>query len=534
MKKGFLILLLIAFTSIVIFAESKNIERSSKVNDQNLININQCSMYISNFGIFGQNNATGNSGFWWPTAYSSETYIFGAGIWVGALVDTGFIVDSTGTDTTWLTDTLVSCGYNPNSGATEFVPGDIIDSLPDRPSPYTNPWDIVYMSTTDNNGNEWPVRTSSNGDSIISEQDSYCEYNDKEESAHFTAENKPLNIEIHQTTYGWTGPILEDIIFIKFDIRNDRDNAQSLKKCYIGIMADNDIGNESGSAANDLLGFIDTMTVDYNGVPDTLLQMNVGYQFQLEEEVDWSHFPAIIEYDYLQSPKATESVDLYHDGTYIIPAGERIGMTSFNYSTIVTDPATKEERYQMLAGYDHISYNPSDPEDSYKPFPTWGVGVDSFPGQTENPSYVGDKRFMMSSGPFELKNGEKTTLVVAIIMAETKDEIVMKSLVARQMYDSILISGVQETKTKVKKIENPAELINFNIKNNAITFESNELLNVSVYDVSGRSAFADMRVLIGNTKYSYTINVSNLKNGIYILNTTNSSTKISKKILLIK
>ncbi|MDD3804524.1 MAG: hypothetical protein PHW02_09110, partial [bacterium] len=326
----------------------------SRTMDQQLLNMNEMNMYISNFGIYGQNNWTGNAGGWWPRAYPSETYIFGAGVWVGALVDTGFTVD--GTDTTWLTDTLVTCGYNPNTGGTEFVPGDIDPNSPDRPTPYVNPWDIVYISTNDNGGQPWPIKTTAGGDSVVSMQDSYCEYNDKDPSEHFTTDNKPLEIEVMQTTYAWVGPLKEDIVFIKFDIRNDRTDGEDLKKCFVGLAADNDIGNEADDAANDLLGFIDTMTVDYNGVTDTLMQINVGYQFQLESEAGWTNYPGVIAYKYMESPIATDTVDVYHDGSFIVDPGSRIGMTTFNFFTIATDPSTKQARYVTLAGYDHTAF----------------------------------------------------------------------------------------------------------------------------------------------------------------------------------
>ncbi|MGE3062104.1 MAG: hypothetical protein AB7T10_00505 [bacterium] len=449
--KRFLITFLALVLVMPIMARTAVENDGSRIMDQQLLNMNEMNMYISNFGIYGQNNWTGNSGGWWPRAYPSETYIFGAGVWVGALVDTGFTVD--GTDTTWLTDTLVTCGYDANSGTTEFVPGDIDPNAPDRPSPWTNAWDIVYVSTEENGGQPWPIKTTTGADSVVSMQDSYCEYNDKDSAAHIAIENKPLEIEVMQTSYAWVGPLKEDIVFLKFDIRNDRTDGEDLKKCFIGLAADNDIGNEADDAANDLLGFIDTMTVDYNGVEDTLMQINVGYQFQLESEAGWHDTPGIIAYKYMQSPIATERVDLYHDESVVIEPGldtiytdstrtvidtilpRQIGMTTFNYFTIATDPSTKQARYVTLAGYDHTAFNPLDPDVSFRPFPVWGTGVAGFPGQTQDPSLAADKRFVMSSGPFTLFNDSTVTVIIAIIMSKNSDEMLDKMLIAQSIYD---------------------------------------------------------------------------------------------------
>lgn len=435
--KRFLLTFLTLVFVLPLMARTATDDYGSRNFDQQMLDMNQVNMYISNFGIFGQNNTTGNSGAFWPAGFPAETYIFGAGVWIGALVDTGFTVDSAGIDTTWLTDTLVSCGYNPNSGATEYVPGDIDDNSPDRPSPYTNPWDIIYISTSENSGQAWPLRNSEGGDSVVSMQDSYCEYNDKEASAHFTADNKPLGVEIAQTSYAWVGPLKEDMVFLKFDIRNDRTDSNDLKKCFVGVVADNDIGNEAGSAANDLLGFIDVDSVNYNGI-DTIMQINVGYQFQTAEEAGWSHFPAIISYKYMESPIATEPVDLYHDSSYIIAKGGRIGMTTFNFFTIATDPATKQERYLSLAGYDHTVFNPNNPESSFRPFPTgeYWTTVAGYPGKREIDTRKGDKRFVMASGPFTLFNDSTATVIIAIIMSEDTSEMYDKILMSQTIYDA--------------------------------------------------------------------------------------------------
>lgn len=428
LKKLFFVLLTLLFT-LTIFARPAYIDpkmTSGRVFDQRILDINQINTYITNFAIFGQDVYSGNiSGLYWPAGFPQETYVFGAGVWVG-----GIIENDDGTE-----DTTMSCGYYPNSASTEFVPGDINDASPDRPTPYNNPWDIVYISTSDNYGQPWPLKTTSGADSVVSMQDSYTEFNDMDLSYRLVPSSIPLEIEVKQTTYAWVGPLKEDIIFIKYDIQNKRSDKKDIKKCYVGIGADNDIGNEAQDAANDLLGFIDTMTVDYAGVNDTLMQINVGYQFQLEEEANWTHFPGIVAYKYLESPKATEPIDLYHDGSFIIPAGERIGMTTFNYFTIQTDPSDHIKRYLVLAGYDHTRYNPNDPEASYRPFPNWGQGVPGFPGKTEDPTAAGDKRFAMASGPFTLKYDSTATVIIGIIISKNSDEMLDKMLIAQQIYD---------------------------------------------------------------------------------------------------
>ncbi len=396
--------------------------------------INQLNMTVTNYGIFGHNVLLSVAGGYWPAGFPAENYVYGCGIWFGALVDTSS--DSLTTKY----DTLVTCGYNPNSGAGEFVPGDGSDT-----PLYSRASEVVYVSTNE----DWNTAIEGKPDTVVSMQDSWCEYSDLDVTQHFTPDNVPLELMVRQTGYAWVGPLKEDMIFLTFEIQNARKDGKDLENCYMGVAADLDIGNESGTSANDLLGFIDTMTVDYSGVTDTLMQINVGYQFQLDSEGGWAHEPALVAFKYMKSPVATQEVDVYHDGSVIIYPGQdtldiggdivikdrEIGMTTFNYFTIDTDPATKEERYQVLAGYNHQLFNPGNPENSFSPFPVWGEGTPGYPGQSQNESTAGDKRFVMASGPFSLKNDSTTSVIIAVYVARDAEELLDKALTAQDIYD---------------------------------------------------------------------------------------------------
>ncbi len=385
---------------------------------------NQFHLTVTNYGVIGHNVMTGDAGGYWPSGYPAENYVYGSGIWFGALMDTLI----TGSDT--LRDTLVTAGYHPSSGCSEFVPGW------DADFPYNEPDEIIYVSGEYNNGFSWPIKSSTGYDSILSFRDTYTHYNDLDANCHFSTENHPLGIQVNQFTYTWYGPLLEDIQFIKLTVINDNPDFRDLKQCYFAYLADLDIGNESGSLANDRIGFIDTMTVDYAGSMDTLMQLNTGYQFQVVSETGWAHKPGIPSIVYLSSPIATHDIDLHHDSSYIIPLGSEIGMTSFNYFTLATDPSTKEERYQLIAGYDHLNFNIGDPEASYRPFPNWGEGTAGYPGQTQYED--GDKRFIMSCGPFDLQYGDSVSIVFAIAINKDSSVIVDNSLAIINFWNNYL------------------------------------------------------------------------------------------------
>ncbi len=399
MKKIFLLIIIIMI-SISIFANY----------DAEWYEENELCVKFSNFGVFGYDLSTGDPGGYWPSDYPSENYIYGAGIWVGALIDTN----------SGLFDTLVTCGYRPGSGISEFVPG--FDASVSRI--YDDPEVRVYLSGEENGGFLWPIRTINNKDSIFSHNDLYAFFNDKDTFQHFFAENKPLDIEVKMYVYSWKNPFMENTLFIRYTIKNARTDGKTLENVFFGLNIDNDIGNEAGTSANDLLGFIDTITTDYWNISDTLIRMNTVYQFQQDSETGWHDFPGIITYTVLESPEAKENIDLYGDGDFIINQGDEVGLTSFTQYTLQTDPVNKIERYLTMAGYDIVNFDPSDPQASYEPFPNWGQGTSGYPGKTMYSGNAGDQRFSMSSGYFDLLPGESKDFVIAVYINKQAEDIV--------------------------------------------------------------------------------------------------------------
>jgi len=498
MKKG-IILVILLFLFTMLFADW----------DAKRYGGNQLTIMLTNYGIFGQNVLTGSSGAYWPAGYPDETYIFGAGIWFGGLIDTSG-------DT--LCDTLVSAGYRPASGVTEFSPGDDINH---------DSTDIVYLSNSDNNGLGWPIKDEEGNDYVFSDIDAFCLFNDKDSSQHFTEENLPLDIEVREYGYEWNTVFLQDVKFIKYIVKNARTDGKTIKNAYISVATDNDIGNESGSAANDILGFIDTITTNYGNTADTLIQLNTVYQFQLDSEPGWEHTPAIISYILLQTPKATDSIDLYHDGNFIIEPGQEIGLTSLYSFSLQTDPVNKEERYQLLAGYDHLSFDPNDPEASYEPFPTWGQGTSGYPGQTESES--SDKRFILSTGPFTLSPGDSVEYVFAICMNRSVDDIVPNASYLIYLWHNQGELGIKE-KTKrnnnVMYISKP--IINDELVLNIVS--NGALFDINIYDIQGRKV---EHLFNGNITGQREIKKQlHLNNGVYFIKDILNNSKSLKFIIM--
>jgi len=407
----------------MLYARPATTLSGSKVYSYAIIDGSELCMYITNYGTFGHNVVQGGSGGWWPRVRRNETYIYGAGVWVGALKR------NSSDPSKW--DTVVTFFYNPNSGQSEGAPAlvptwikrDTIVSEPDYTDyarAISDPQARVYLSNSDNAGYGWPIKeVTTSGDTvnyILSTLDSYTRFTDLNPSRQESG-SRPLGILVDQWTYQFDVPGLKDITFLLWRVKNI--SGDTLKDVYIGACYDDDIGNEAGSNANDLVGFV--RTYDFGTGP---IMLNLAYQYQLVPEPGWigidgAGMPGVIGSVFLKSPLATKEVVIIDTiGTPVGPdtvrPGEPLGMTAFKIFTIQIDPRDDGERYVVMSGWDPVSaggrYNPY-MDDVYGP---------------------GDKRFIQVSGPFDMPPGAEAELVVAAVIAKDSTNI---KFVAKKAWD---------------------------------------------------------------------------------------------------
>ncbi|UCD04743.1 MAG: T9SS type A sorting domain-containing protein [candidate division WOR-3 bacterium] len=366
-------------------------------------NINQVECCVSNYGKFGQDETGNNAGCWWPVG-SNQNYIYGAGSWFGT-------VDVNG-------DSLVTIGYGPHGGESEYAPGRMGWSVSD-------PRAIIYMMPS-----TWPPPVDPElpmaPTEAKSHQDSWCVYNDGDIQYHIAGDTRPIELEVYQTVYAWNLSTTADIIFIRYECVNTTED--TLKQCYFGVCADNDIGNEAGNAANDRISGIVGQWYVIEG--DSTWIDNLGYQWQeVEEPGTPPWMPGTIGFDYLQSPwdivpdedkdgdgildqYEMDSVYFYEnllgdslfdadlDGTpdFRDPSQiPQLGMTAFKRFTLNLEPNLDYERYTTLAGYNFRT-------GVYEPYDTVPPDPD-------------DQRFLQCSGPFDLPPHESATVLVGIVFA---------------------------------------------------------------------------------------------------------------------
>lgn len=492
--------------------------------DQSWLDINDFHIMVTNFGVIGMDVFSGSvAGAYWPAGFPNETYFWGSGIWFGALVDS--LTDSNNL----ITDTLVSFGYDPSHSLTEFIPGVV--GISEDPSVR------VYLSTSDNDGYGWPIKDRYNRDSILSDQDSYCWYSDKDPNHQEFSPFKSIGIEVFQYSYAWTADSLKDIVIFKFEIVNLRDDRKKIRNCYFSISADPDIANDSETSTNELLGFIDTMTVRNNrtGISE-LVRMNTVYQFQLDSEIGWHSNPGIPSLVLISTPKAESDIDLYGDGGLIINKYEEIGLTSFTPLKSYYDPNSTTAQYLVMSGHNFKTFNPTNPDLSYESFPKWGKGVVGYPGKTERPEEEGDKRFVISTGPFDLDYNEKAVFAVAYVINPTPDDIVKNTLKLFKLFKNSDYSSIDEKKRVLMEKNKFSFYLTKDVFGNEIDlYLTNSDMNnvdIDILDIQGKKVLQVYKGILFKNK---NIKVKhNLSSGVYFVRCIYGDKNIVKKIKILK
>lgn len=199
---------------------------------------------------------------------------------------------------------------------------------------------------------------------ILSREDSWCCFNDSDSVYHILKDTRPIGIEVYQTVYEWTYPILEDMVFFKYEIKNVTDH--TLYDCYCGIVFDCDIGNEAAPNQNDICNAIVGRWYVNNLPPEMWDVDNDGLP-------DWR--------DASENPQ--------------------LGMTAYKRFLLSLEPNKDNERYLTLAGYNFTT-------GQYEPYDTILTPPD-------------DQRFLISTGPFNLMPDSMLAIVFTLILTQWHD-----------------------------------------------------------------------------------------------------------------
>lgn len=417
--------------------------------------VSNIQFYQTNYGIFGYNVQRGEGGGIWPRG-SLNQYIFAGGVWLGCIKPHPQIPGEM--------RKYVSISYNPNSGRSWMVPGridegDFIDQndiykhriyfstdfIPSTGSPRAANetewpawpiWDIEqdrqlmhdrYFGRYVLTPSERNLATHTKGPAFISGEDIFTTYKDTDLSryeggvANRRNQGYPLRLQYEQTIYSWGFGDYRDFIFIRYDIINY--SQDTLWECWMAPVMDVDIArtyNSHRGAGND--------RVRYYHEGDSL---NLAFQWSNTDQGELGYGFGYLGFDFLESPAVIKVIDengneIITDSTGFVRRDkpfytndEQLGLVTCRNWPIEVDPQEDEERYNFVSA--RVKDGDTGP---------------------------GDKRFLMATGPFNMRPKDTVRVVVGMILAnkairnepdgstEDVQELIRKDMFAQSVYDN--------------------------------------------------------------------------------------------------
>lgn len=420
--------------------------------------VSNIEFFSSNYGIFGLDIARNLGGGYWPRG-SRNQYIFGGGMWFGT-EKKRFVFDTTLQRNVQVTRTYCNVSYDPSQASSWMTPGRIEEGTP-------NKQDIkkyrTYFSTDFNpktgvpynreDGPNWPIwdtglepynpnydaskdtikfsryfgryindislrnsTTWPKGPAMISGEDIFATFNDADLTryqggASFRrSQGYPLNIQMEQMIYSWGFGDYKDFIFVKFDIINF--SLDTLWNCWMAPIMDVDVARAPQlfiGAQNDRVKYYDR--------EDTL---NMATQWSDGQFGESGFGFGYLGFDWLESPATIK-----HFGNVTVYDTTIVGGNIVIDSTIQYREIKKED--SDFVRKDSAYYaNPS--QLGLRTFRNWSSADDiredfaryqfiSSGGNQLGISEPGDKRFMMSTGPFHIRPRDTSRVVVGIMIA---------------------------------------------------------------------------------------------------------------------
>ena len=236
---------------------------------------------------------------------------------------------------------------------------------------------------------------------------------------HLTTAVPSIGLEVTVQAFAFaTSNALNNTTFYKYTLRYKGDS--DLQDAYLGLWSDPDLGN----FGDDYVGADTTLGLGFVYNSDDLDEGSTGY----------GERPPALGYDYFQGPLVNDDgIDNDGDGQ-IDEDEERIDLSAFVYynndGSNIGNPSGGEEFYNYLRarlrdgqpiteGFDGT--DPNQPETNIM-FPAnppefWSE-YDRDPAPGLQPTIPGDRRFLLSSGPFTIRQGSEQEIVFGIVWAQ--------------------------------------------------------------------------------------------------------------------
>jgi hypothetical protein len=236
--------------------------------------------------------------------------------------------------------------------------------------------------------NGWPVKDEMGNPVFLSDQDSYCAYNDSNNTV------KILGIQVEQIGYTYGVKFAQNIIFFKYIITNQSEN--DYDSLYFALYNDLDIGNISGGVPE-----YDDDKIDF------IKEKNFLYFYDADNySSEWPDGKVgMMGIAFLKTPEIN---------------GVQLGITDMHYNLYYDDRDIDTVQYGIISSspslynsslgqyYFHLGNNTALNYCDPATIPATGLDIVA----------------NISSGPYTLRSGEKLEFYTAIIAGEDLNELI--------------------------------------------------------------------------------------------------------------
>lgn len=245
----------------------------------------------------------------------------------------------------------------------------------------------------------WPVKDAEGNNLFLSDQDSYCVYNDSNNTVSI------LGIQIAQTGYAYGVDFAKNMIFFKYEITNT--SPQDLNNFYFSLYADIDVGDVEGGVPeylDDKLNFIK--------------DQNLVYFFDDGYSSEWpdgkTGFFGVM---FLKTPVVNGVEPGVTDMHYNI-YDDDYDIDTVQYGIMSSDPDLYHS--SMGSKYFHLGSSTNLHYDDPATIPASGL----------------DLLANMSSGPYTLGRNDTLVFITAIVAGETEEELLKSAATARSTVEA--------------------------------------------------------------------------------------------------
>ena len=356
------------------------------IDNDDRMNVNNLDMAVTNHGSLAYDLITGNAGLIYPKG-TLKTAVFAAGPWIGAKVN-GAI--------------RVALGEYSQ----EFVPGPMANGTfqPDQPAFHN----FSFSRSHPLSGSDLDAYLAQGGPTdatgqalLFGDATIWSVFNDANPSIHVNegGSTAPLGLEVQQTVFAFnrSGP-LGNTIFVKWRILDKGGNR--LDSTYVSVWSDPDLGG----ATDDLVGC------------DTTLALGYCYNATNSDALYGSTPPAV-GFTLLRGPVVARAPGVH----------DTLGMTSFVRYVNGTDPGSPFETYAYMLGRNRSGSPMHVLDDPLLPATVYAVSGLSPGGASTATNWLdsnpGDRRMMITSGPFTMLPGDSQEILFAIEIGQGSNRI---------------------------------------------------------------------------------------------------------------